>query len=97
MALRTIQINGQDIADVIGWRYANMELSWGTLPQFMLQILTGMSGVCTITFRDVDGQLVTEEIRPMSQVYIGTRMLGHDGKPLWRDVKLGVSFINVHN
>ena len=88
---------GKIIADVIGWRYSEMELKWDTLPQDMLLILTGMSGVCTMTFKDVDGRTVTEEVRPTSQVFIGTRMTGYDGEPLWRNISLGVSFINVHN
>jgi hypothetical protein len=88
---------GRTIADVIGWRYSDMTLTWDTLPQGMLETLIKMSGVCTMTFVDVDNTEVTEEIRPISNVCIGTRYKAYDGDPLWKDVSVEVSFINVHN
>ena len=87
---------GKTIADRIGWKYADMTLEWGTLPQDQLSVLLAMDGTDEIKFEDVDGTVVTEDIFPLSQVWIGTRHIGEDGNPLWKDVKLTIRFVNVH-
>ena len=87
---------GKTIADRIGWKYSDMTLEWGTLPQDQLDVLLAMDGTDTITFTDVDGTTVTEEIFPLSNVWIGTRFLGEDGEPLWKDIRLSIRFVNAH-
>lgn len=86
---------GKIIADVIGWRYADIDLEWDTLPDSQLAVLTAMSGKTTLTFTDSDGTH-TEDIIRLGFVGAPTRYTGYDGNPVWKDVKLKVRFINVH-
>lgn len=88
--------SGKTIADRIGWKYADMTMEWGTLPQDQLAILLAMDGTDTLAFTDVDGTSASEDVFPLSNVWIGTRYLGEDGQPLWRDVKMTIRFVNVH-
>lgn len=86
---------GKIIADVIGWRYADTDFEWDTLPDSQLAVLTSMSGATTLTFTDSDGTH-TEDIIRLGFVDTPTRYTGYDGLPVWKDVKLKVRFINVH-
>lgn len=87
---------GKVIADRIGWRYAESEMKWGTLPQEQLEVLLAMSSACTLTFTDADGEH-TETVVPTTRVLVSTRSRDTAGRPLWSGVTLGVKFINVHN
>lgn len=87
---------GHVIADLIGWRYADTELTWDSLPDEQLAILTGLSGKTTITFADSDGTH-TEDIIRLGYVNAPTRYTGYDGKKVWSNVQMKVRFINVHN
>ena len=87
-------MTGKTIADVIGWKYADMTLKWDTLPQDQLEALLNLSGECTITFVDVDGS-ITEKFIPLQTVQVKTRHTLH-GLTLWRDVSLDIRFTEVH-
>lgn len=88
---------GKTIADLIGWKYSDMDLKWDSLPQAQLDVLLSMSGESTLGFRDVDGADHTESIVPTSRVFVATRSTGPDGNGLWKDVSVGVKFLNVHD
>lgn len=88
---------GKTIADRIGWRYADMTLEWDMLPQESLDLLLSMTGQCSITFTDADGQIHTESIVRASAVMTSTRTITASGKPVWKDVRVEVRFINAHN
>lgn len=88
---------GKTIADLIGWKYSDMELSWDTLPQEQLEVLLSMSGESTIIFTDADGESHTESIVRNSAVSTSTRATDVSGNPVWKDVKVEVKFLNAHN
>lgn len=89
--------SGKVIADRVGWRYADMELKWDTLPQAQLDVLLALAEQATLVFTDADGISHTEQIIPTTRVWVATRFTGKDGNPCWKDVSMGVKFINVHN
>ena len=88
--------SGKTIADLVGWKYSDMEMKWDVLPQGQLDVLLAMSGECPLVFTDADGEH-TETIIPTSRVYVASRFTYSDGTSVWHDVSLGVSFINAHN
>lgn len=88
---------GKIIADLVGWRYSELTMEWGTLPEEQLKVLLNMRGETNLVFVDADGQTHTEKVIRTSAVSTGTRFTGADGKPAWKDVKVEVKFINAHN
>ena len=89
--------SGKTIADLIGWKYSDMELKWDTLPQNQLDVLLAMSGECALTFNDADGVEHTESVIPTTRVFVATRHTGMDGNPMWTNVSVGVRFVDAHN
>lgn len=88
---------GKTIADLVGWRYADMTLEWDMLPQESLELLLSMTGETSLTFTDADGITHTESIVRKSAVSTSTRMVTAAGIPVWKDVRVEVRFINAHN
>lgn len=86
---------GKTIADKIGWKYDDLELSWEALPESMVLALAGISGAVTMAFDDVDGAKSETVIRTSAVQMRHRDTIG--GVTYWRDVSVGVSFINVHN
>ena len=86
---------GKYIADRVGWRFSEMELSWGALPQQMVDVLVNMSGINTITFDDLDGNLREENIVRVSMVAMRHRHT-QGGVTIWKDVKVTIRFIDSH-
>lgn len=86
---------GKLIADRIGWRYADMDMSWDHLPQEMLDVLLALRGAATIVFSDADGQH-TENVMLTSRVVVATRITDRFGRKVWKDVSMGVRFTDVH-
>lgn len=89
--------SGKVIADRVGWRYADMTLQWDTLPQAQLDVLLAVTGQATLVFTDADGVPHTEQVIPTSRVWVATRFTGLDGNPCWKDVSMGVRFVNAHH
>lgn len=88
---------GKIIADLIGWRYADISLEWDTLPQDQLDALLGLSGQeTTITFEDADGTTVTESVIPLTHSNTAQRIVS-GGVPAWKDIETSLRFLNVHN
>lgn len=87
---------GAVIADRIGWKYADLELKYDTLPDDQMNVLLGMTGASTLTFTDSDGEHSETVIR-MGFTHTPTRMTAYDGSVLWKDVGVQLRFINVHN
>lgn len=88
---------GKTIADLVGWRYADMTLEWDTLPQESLDLLLSMTGEGTITFADADGEVHTESIVRTSAISTSTRTINQQGEPVWKDVKVEVRFLHAHH
>lgn len=81
-------------ADRIGWRYADMSLSWDALPQSEVNILLGITSGDTLTFDDMDGTH-TENIIRTGIIGLKHRYTVR-GTTWWRDVSMDVRFIDVH-
>lgn len=88
---------GKTIADLIGWKYADMQLQWDTLPESQLNTLLDMTGENTIEFEDADGVVHTETIIRTSAVNTATRFSFANNSPVWSNVTVEVKFINVHH
>lgn len=80
-------------ADRIGWKYADLSLTWDALPQAEVDILLGITSG-TLTFDDMDGTH-TENIIRTSVVGLKHRNTVR-GTTWWRDVTMDVRFIDVH-
>lgn len=87
---------GKFIADLIGWKYADMELSFDTLPQDMMNALLQIEGAVDMTFTDEEENSVTEKVLVRSSTAKVTRMTNYEGKVLWRNFALAITFINAH-
>lgn len=84
---------GKIIADRIGWKYADMTLSWPALTQAEVDILVGMSGPCTLKFHGLDGNLHVQTVVRTSVVGLRNRnTIG--GTVYWRDVTVSIRFLN---
>lgn len=89
---------GKRIADLIGWRYADLELSWDTIPDAQLQRLLDMFDrpTSSIQFVDESGTTVTETVILKNTSATITRHIGEDGETLWSGISVSVQFINSH-
>lgn len=86
---------GALIADRIGWRYADLSLTWDALPQDEVDILLGITSGNTLTWDDIDGTTITEDIIRVSVVGLKHRYSVRN-TTWWRNVTMEVRFINVH-
>lgn len=86
---------GKLIADRIGWKYEDMNITWGALPQESVDALIAMDGTATITFDDQTGATVTELCRRNSVVGLRHRYT-INGTVWWKDVTLTLTFLNTH-
>jgi len=89
-------MSGRNIADVNGWTYADMTLSWQWLENGDLQELIRetdpMQGSFTFTFDDITtGQPTTVNAIRTSVGGKRLAVLDH-GKVVWVDIQLSVSF-----
>lgn len=87
---------GDTIADLIGWKYADITLSWPILPQSMIDILIAMYGESTITFDDVDGTSHTEKIVRNGIVSMRNRNT-IQGETWWKNVSVSLRFLEAHS
>lgn len=87
---------GRIVGDRIGWKYADMTLSWDGLPQSMVDILIGMSGEAELEFEAPDGTIATEPIIRTSVVQLRNRNTIR-GEVFWLDVSCEIRFIGAHN
>lgn len=89
---------GKRCADLVGWRYADLTVSWDTLPQEQLLSILGLSGeAVAMTFESETGDVVTEQVIPTAITSTATRYTLPDGSALWQGISLGIRFIEAHN
>lgn len=88
-------ITGKTIADVVGWKYADMTLSWDTLPDDQLSVLTSLSGEVEMNFEDSDGSKSETIIRKGFE-NAPTRFTFDDGTVVWKDVNMNITFTGSH-
>ena len=90
-----VTCTGKIIADKVGWKYSDMTLEWDGLPQQAVDVLVNMSGVGSMVFDDLDGEIVEEQIVRTSAVALRHRYtLG--GVVVWKKVKINIRFIGSH-
>ena len=86
---------GKIIADRVGWKFSDMTLEWEALPQSMVDVLIGMSGVCTMQFDDLDANQCIEQVVRSSVVGMRHRYT-QGGVTIWKEVKVSIRFIGSH-
>lgn len=86
---------GAIIADRIGWKFADMTLEWGALPQSAVDVLVGLSGTFKLKFDDMDGTYYEETAIRDSIISLRNRNT-INGVTYWKNVSLKVRFIDVH-
>ena len=86
---------GATIADRIGWKFADMTLEWGALPQSAVDVLVGLSGTFKLKFDDMDGTYYEETAIRDSIISLRNRNT-INGVTYWKNVSLKVRFIDVH-
>lgn len=88
---------GKIIADLVGWKYSDMSLSWDALPQTQIDNLLALNGTeVTMTWTDADGTTASETVIPSTHSLTATRFM-NGSNPLWSDIQTDLRFINVHN
>lgn len=88
---------GKRCADVVGWRYRDVKISWDTLPQNQLQKILNLSGSeVNMTFSNEKNETVTEKVIPLVTTAQATRITDPFGDPAWQGIGLDVRFINAH-
>lgn len=89
---------GRRIADLVGWRYADITIQWDALPEAMLSDIMALTGdAVDLTFTDELGISVTESVIPKIISSQATRLTNpYDGSAVWRNVQLQLTFVNAH-
>lgn len=89
---------GKRCADVVGWRYADVTLAWGNLPQDQLEALLGLDGTeVNMTFEAEDGTSVTEKVVPLVISSQASRYTDPFGNKAWTNISLQLQFTEAHN
>lgn len=89
---------GKRCADVVGWRYKDLTISWDNLPQDQLQTILDLDGSeVNMTFTNEQNQSVTEAVIPLVTTAQITRLTDPNGNVAWSGIGLQVRFINAHN
>ena len=86
-------LTGKVVADINGWKYADVTLTWGTLlDQDLQNLLTAISAnAFLIEFTDIDGSTHSINAILKGRANIKTPLF-HNGQTVWRDVSISLSF-----
>lgn len=89
---------GKRCADVVGWRYADLTINWGNLPQGQLDALLDLNGTeVNFTFEDEAGNSVTEKVIPLVLSSQASIMTDPFGNKAWTNISFEVQFTEAHN
>lgn len=89
---------GKRVGDIVGWRYADLSLTWDNLPQSQLQKVIGLNGsAVAMTFSNEFNETVTEMVIPTVTTAQVTRITDPQGNVAWSGIGLTLKFINAHN
>ena len=89
---------GKRCADLVGWRYADLTISWDALPQDQLGEILALTGEqVTMTFRNEANETVTETVIPRALTSTVTRLTDPQGHVMWKNLQLQIQFIEAHN
>lgn len=93
-----VTCTGKYCADVVGWRYGDLTISWDNLPQSQLQNILDLSGKeVDMTFSNEKNESVTEKVIPQTTTATATRLTDLHGDMAWSGIGLKIKFINAHN
>ena len=89
---------GRRIADVVGWRYSDMTISWDNLPAEQFAYILTLTGLrASFKFSDEQGNTVTEQVIPQVISSQATRYTNpYDGTIAWKNIQLQIQFVNSH-
>lgn len=89
---------GKRCADLVGWRYADLTVSWDAIPQEQMLDIINLTGQDVLmTFIGPSGETVSERVIPRVVTTTATRFTRGDGTALWKNVSLQLQFIRAHN
>ena len=89
-------MSGKHIADRVGWKYADMKLTWDALPQVYIGILVSLTGQFTLGFHDEENNYIEETCIKTSTVALPQRYQ-YRGAYWWKSPEVTLRFINAHN
>ena len=93
-----VTCTGKVCADVVGWRYQDLNLQWDNLPQAQLEAILNLSGhEVDMTFSNEKNETVTESVIPKATTAQVTRLTDPSGDVAWSGIGLEIRFINAHN
>ena len=88
-----VTLTGRTVADINGWKYADVELRWDTLLDADLQNLLAAiaDNEFQVTFKDIDGSYHTVNAVFRGRANVKTPMF-HRGVTVWKNVTVQLSF-----
>ena len=88
-----VTLTGKTVADINGWKYADVELRWDTLLDADLQNLLAAiaDNEFQVTFKDIDGSYHTVNAVFRGRANVKTPMF-HRGATVWKNVTVQLSF-----
>lgn len=89
---------GKKCGDLVGWRYADMTLTWDNLPQDQLDVILSLTGQeVELTFENEQNETVTEKVIPRLIASRASRITDPHGDPAWVGVSLDLTFTEAHD
>lgn len=89
---------GKRCADLVGWRYSDLTVSWDNLPQSQLNSLLNLTGSeVNMTFSNEKGTSVTEKVIPRVISSQASRFTDVYGAVSWTNISLQLQFTEAHN
>lgn len=89
-------MDGTVVADRIGWKYSDLTLNWGMMPETDLMLVIGTGGQFELTFTDPARGEVTEKVIVTSRSVVRSKYY-ENGVRKWRDISMTMRFLNVNN
>lgn len=97
LAAEVTTCTGKKYADLIGWRYSDLTLTFDSMPESTLTWLLQQTGRgTTIRGRDERGNQFTEHVILEKSSSQATRETV-DGKAVWKNVQIAIRFMDVHS
>lgn len=92
-----VTCTGKVCADVIGWKYSDLTISWDNLPQSQFQAILALTGhEVEMVFSNEENESVTEMVIPTSTSAQVTRMTDPQGNVAWKGIGLSLRFVQTH-
>ena len=93
-----VTCTGKRCADVVGWRYSDLTVTWGNLPHDQMENILALSGLeVDMTFENERGASVTEKVIPRIISSQASRLTDPYGRKAWTNISLQLQFTEAHN